>query len=405
DGPAHERIVEKKENGPVKKAVMVPVKIVAFPFVLMGKGMEATLLAVEENNLVVRAEAYRRILEQRHLRILYGVGYDGAGFGGGVEWSPPKGLLKPVFSGAISYKLYQVYRIRLGLSPLFAESLGVSGEARYRYLPQEDFYGIGPNARQQNRTNYKLEQIVAPLSLTGAFFSKALRWDAGVEYSSSHTYSGDDNEWPSTETVFTRAEVPGLGVAVEQVTTSVALSYLGLDNPDDPWSGVHIKTLAAWAEDVEGPTYDYWRAYAEFYGFLPLLGRGNRFGPRSAIGLRAYVDLNKPAHTGGAVPFFDMPRVGGSQTLRGFREFRFTDNNAAVINIEYKYPIESLLEAVLFWDEGQVFGETADFDLSDFRSSYGGGIRAVFHGNVFVRLEVARGAEGSRVIFKFGGGF
>ncbi|UCH83171.1 MAG: BamA/TamA family outer membrane protein, partial [Candidatus Latescibacterota bacterium] len=352
---ARERIAEKHEDSTAKKVVMVPVKVIAFPFWLIGKGIEAGLLTVENRHLIEKSAAFSEKLTRRGLTILYGVGYDGAGFGGGVEWTPPVTPITPTVSGAISYNLYQVYRVRLDFSGLVGNKVGLAGETRYRVLPQEDFYGIGPGSKREDRTTYKLEQTLVPLTVNRPFTPK-IQFDASVEYNNSNTYSGEDERWPSTEEVFSPDEVPGLDTGAEMVTATVALSYLGFDRPGDPRSGIFAKALVGVSAEIDGLPYDYYRAYAEFFGFLPVLGGGNRFGPRGSIGVRVYADINEPIKEDGVVPFFKMPRVGGSNTLRGFREFRFTDNNAAVFNVEYKYPIQHLLEAVLFWDEGQVWG-------------------------------------------------
>jgi len=390
------RIAEKKEEGVGKK-------IVLFPFRAVGKGIESGFLAVEENNLVAKSAYFSERLTRKRVEILFGVGYDGAGLGGGVRWSPPVGAVTPTFSAAASVYLYQVYRFGLDFSRVLSRKIDLSADSRYMYLPQEDFYGIGPDSSPEDRTNYKREETDVTLGLGRALLRK-IRFDADCQYTNTNIYSGDDKGLPSTEDVFPPLSVPGLYTGAELLETTLSLSFLGLDFPNDPTSGVYAKALFGVSEDLGGDAFDYWRASFEFRGAVALLGRGERFGPRSTLVVRVLADINEPRN-GGAVPFFKMPRLGGSTTLRGFREFRFTDENAALFNVEYRYPIQSLFDAVLFWDEGQVFPDPGDFKFDHFRSSFGGGLRVVHQHNMFFRLEVAKSSETIRWIFKFGGAF
>lgn len=403
DTTHHRRIVEATEEGDVKKVIMFPAKVVAYPFQLMGKGIEKSLLGVEQGNLIAKSVYFSRRLAQQGVSILYGVGYDGAGFGGGVSWRPNAGPVIPMVSGAISVRLYQVYRAGLDLPPMLGKRLGATGETNYKYLPQEDFYGIGPDSRLEDRTNYKREETELALDLIGNV-SRTVRFDADVEYANSNIHSGEDEETPTTEDVFPPGTVPGLHTGAELLSTTLSVSFHGLDYPDDPTSGVYAKVLVGLCEDLEGDAYDFWRTFVEVRGAVGLLGRGNRFGPRSTLVVRCLADLNEPRGEGG-VPFFRMPRIGGSNTLRGFSEWRFTDENAVLFNVEYRYPIQTLLEAVIFWDEGQVFPDPDDFRLDRFRSSFGGGVRVVHHHAMFVRLELAKSSEAWRWTFKFGGAF
>ena len=69
-------------------------------------------------------------------------------------------------------------------------------------------------------------------------------------------------------------------------------------------------------------------------------------------------------------------------------------------NLEYRWRIQALLDAVLFLDEGQIFRD-GGFDLDDFESAWGGGLRGVIRNNTVLRLEVGTSDEGTRVFFKF----
>ena len=64
---------------------------------------------------------------------------------------------------------------------------------------------------------------------------------------------------------------------------------------------------------------------------------------RRVIAARAYVSTST-ADAGQTVPFYLMPYLGGNDTLRGFREYRFRGPHAVLLQAEYRYEIWSGLE-------------------------------------------------------------
>jgi outer membrane protein insertion porin family len=58
----------------------------------------------------------------------------------------------------------------------------------------------------------------------------------------------------------------------------------------------------------------------------------------------------------GDPPLLDQFRVGGTETLRGFREDRFPGTNQFVVNTELRVPITTALQLVGFLDTGDAWG-------------------------------------------------
>ena len=112
---------------------------------------------------------------------------------------------------------------------------------------------------------------------------------------------------------------------------------------------------------------------------------------------------NDPGHR---VPFYFLPYIGGSESLRGFKEFRFRDENMVFFNAEYRGEAFSGLDMALFYDAGKTTPERSQLDFTDMNTSYGIGVR--FHSplaTVF-RFEVAKTRhEGIGLIFAFGPSF
>src|SRR4030095_9787502 len=95
---------------------------------------------------------------------------------------------------------------------------------------------------------------------------------------------------------------------------------------------------------------------------------------RRVIALRAKSTLTQ-TDPGQEVPFFMEPTLGGSEDLRGYREYRFRDRNMVVVNAEYRWEAFSGLDIALFADAGQVASRANDLRVSNMKTSAGFGFR------------------------------
>ena len=93
------------------------------------------------------------------------------------------------------------------------------------------------------------------------------------------------------------------------------------------------------------------------------------------------------------------PFLGSGSTLRGIHNRRFTDRNRMLLTGEYRWRPSRYIDMALFLDAGQVAADRRDFDLERIRRRLGPR-RALPRSNFnALRLEVARGREGVRLIF------
>jgi len=102
------------------------------------------------------------------------------------------------------------------------------------------------------------------------------------------------------------------------------------------------------------------------------------------------------------VPFFLQPTLGGSEDLRGYREYRFRDRNMVVFNAEYRWEAFSGLDLAVFADAGQVAARPGDLHFKNFEKSYGTGFRFNTAKSVFLRMDVGFSKEGQHLFVKFG---
>ena len=118
------------------------------------------------------------------------------------------------------------------------------------------------------------------------------------------------------------------------------------------------------------------------------------------IAVRGKLELTD-ANSDQQVPFFLMPTVGGSEDLRGYREFRFRDKDSLVFNLEYRWEAFSGLDLALFGDAGNVFPKAGDIKLDKLKTSYGFGFRFNTERSVFWRIDVGFSPDGVRPFVKF----
>ncbi len=90
--------------------------------------------------------------------------------------------------------------------------------------------------------------------------------------------------------------------------------------------------------------------------------------PGRVLGLRTYASMVHPLSSS-AVPFVDLPTLGGFETMQGWYWGRFRGESAAVMTASYRYPIWYYLDGMLFAEVGNTFGR--NFDGFDFRHLYG----------------------------------
>jgi hypothetical protein len=112
------------------------------------------------------------------------------------------------------------------------------------------------------------------------------------------------------------------------------------------------------------------------------------------------------AGAGQLVPFYFQPTLGGSDSLRSARDYRFRDKNVLALNAEYRWEAFSGLDMALFTDFGKVASRTEDLNLRSLERAYGIGFRFNTFQSVFLRVDVAvAGLDTPRLFIKFSKAF
>ncbi|MBQ7498027.1 MAG: outer membrane protein assembly factor [Selenomonas sp.] len=101
---------------------------------------------------------------------------------------------------------------------------------------------------------------------------------------------------------------------------------------------------------------------------------------------------------------FNQYRVGGQDTLRGYRDDQFRGDRMALLSIEYRFPLANKVQGAVFADGGGAWSDRFLPHSNALHASVGVGIS--FNTPIGpVRIDYGRGDQGGRVHFTVGGAF
>jgi hypothetical protein len=177
----------------------------------------------------------------------------------------------------------------------------------------------------------------------------------------------------------------------------LGLAFDRRDSAERPSRGIYLQASWGHYAGVGAPRLRFDRVSFDARGFVPL------GSPRDVLALRGLVSADVGGDASG-VPSFLQETLGGSATLRGYESFRVRGPRLAAFGVEYRRRLGAAVEAVGFYDAGTAFGPGAAVAGRLF-SSAGAGLRLRLGEGPMLRLDVARGSEGTRLSLRFGHAF
>jgi hypothetical protein len=332
---------------------------------------------------------------------LGGIG-EGAGFGAGPAFRYNATRFDFKASAAASMKTYFIGEASLRfpgtighneyIRPrgLFLELYG-----RRRDFPQEDFFGLGPDSEESQRSNYAQRDNFG--EVTTGFERGLFKTGVGVGYLDVSIGDGTDTRMPSSIDVFSPDEMPGAADRPTFVVIQPFLEFATVDRAVNDRSGGIYRFSVAQYRDQDLDRYSFVRWEADVRHYLSF-AKDTR-----AIALRAVAASARP-DADQEVPFYIQPTIGGARTLRGYRTFRYRDRAAVLLQAEYRWRINEFVTGALFYDAGAV-GASPD-ELGRFERNYGIGLRAGTRMGSAFRLDFAFGGrEGNRLLIRFDDAF
>jgi hypothetical protein len=268
-------------------------------------------------------------------------------------------------------------------------------QGRRRVFPQEDFFGLGPDSQSSNRTNFALRDTLG--RIVGGYDRGLFHAGLGVGYLDVSVDSGTDHRMPSSIDVFPVDELPGVNDRGEFLLLEPFVEYATIDPSIEDNSGGRYRLSLTEYQDRKHDRYSFRRWEADLRQYVTFVKDTRTIAVRARVASAA-------ADAGNEVPFYLQSTLGGGRTLRGFRSLRFRDKSTLLLQGEYRWRINHLVQGALFYDTGAV-GPTLD-DLGGLERNYGFGLRAGGRTGSAFRVEMAFGGrEGNRLLVRFDDAF
>ena len=296
-------------------------------------------------------------------------------------------------SAQASLRKFQKYDVELGIPRIAGRWLSWNVYAVHHNYPQLQYYGAGQDSEKTGRSNFRLEDTAVDTTL-GFHPLRRVMVAGQLGYLQNNIGAGTSKRFVSTDEQFTDATTPGISQQADFVRYGAFVQYDYRDSPGGARSGgLYYAQWGRYVDQTRG-AFSHHRVDIEAQQFIPLINA------RRVIALRGRTSLTS-ADSGNRVPFYLQPVVGGSDSVRGYRPYRFYGDQSLLMTAEYRYEIFSGLDMAVFADAGKVTDRRRDVDFRNLESSVGFGFRFNVRNNVFLRVDTAFSHEGFQVWFKF----
>ena len=269
-------------------------------------------------------------------------------------------------SAAISWRGYRTMQSQIAWPRLLNDRLAFGAKLQYQDFTHINFFGVGNDSLKTQRTDYRLRTVD-----TLGF--------ATIRASSRVSVTG--------RTGLLRHVGVDPGQQPSLLHADVAVDLDTRDVPGYPARGGRYRIATAMYHDQNLSRYSFRRVEGDAAQYIPL--------GRSVFAVRGRIDLSQTG-AGQEVPFYLLPSIGGSNSLRGFLDYRFRDRDLLLVGAEYRWPIFRAVDAALFYDAGAV-APRASALTHRLHSDYGVGVRVHSSTHLLARVDVARSREGTRV--------
>jgi outer membrane protein assembly factor BamA len=266
------------------------------------------------------------------------------------------------------------------------DRVDLHARAGWRDAPGVAFHGLGIDS-PEDPVGFGLTQTYAGGEVAWRPLSRT-RLTGGIAHE-DYSIGASSGSRPSIETRFTAATAPTLDLDPSYWHATASAGFDWRPSPGYARTGGLYELRY---HHYAGGAGDFGRLDAEVVQHIPLVREHYVLSLRG----RTETILDDDA----TVPFYLLSTLGGSDTLRGYSSWRFRDRHAALTSAEFRWsPNRTALDVALFYDAGMVAPQFDALSLRRFKSDVGVGVR--FHGPLStpLRIEVAKGREGVRLVF------
>jgi hypothetical protein len=298
--------------------------------------------------------------------------------------------------GLYSFTNYKLIEAGTESKDHLKRRLSFGAKAGWRDATQVGYYGLGIQSSLDDISRFRFQESYAD----GHFVFKPVWWipiKGSVRYELWNTLEGQGSD-PSIETIYTSQTAPGLGADPKYVHSQLGA---GFDTRTSPGytrrGGLYYATLHDYHNTNTEGTYSFRRLDVDLIQHIPLLRENWVLVGRA----RGQTTLND----NDLIPYFLLPALGDGSSLRAFQTDRFRDRHSMVMTAEVRWIPANAVDMALFYDAGKVTARRRDFNFKNLKSDVGIGIR--FHGLIStpLRVDVAHGNEGWKLVIAGGAVF
>jgi len=297
---------------------------------------------------------------------------------------------------AVSDRLFWKFRVSYELTPWRAnEREPLVSSVVYRRLAHLSFFGLGPNAPDRSY-DFAANELSIALTKHKILTSWA-RLDAAIGY--DHWSIPANTDPTSVKANFTELTAPGINNQPHYVEYSAAVGI-----HSEPLRNI-LTLTGKFFEDISGTGASFFETDLVAQHDFPLGGADTEtYGKLSG---RVQMSFLNPIHN--PVPFYMQPTLGGAdingqESLRGFQDYRFRGDDAAVAQVEYDHVmVKDYLHGFVFVDAGQVAMSAGElFRFASIRHDVGVGLSLQLQRQSWLRAYVAfGGGEGAQANLQF----
>jgi len=341
---------------------------------------------------VGRAERYaaraERALagESTRMHLFLESAYSGGGFALGAGYKQFVSAYNTIdVRGSYSLANYKRLEAEFVAPRMFHRRGELSLIGGWRDATQVGFYGFGINSSKDDRTNYRFKRPYAGGLLTLWPTRRFLRLGGGLEWTRWAQEKGLGS-FPSVETIYNPLNLPGLGASATYVHTQATAGFDWRTSSGYSRRGGYYGVTGHDFNDRDN-RFGFHQAEYEVIQHVPILREAWVLSFRA----RAVTTADKSNQQ---MPFFMLPSLGGSSTLRGYSSLRFRDRNSLLLQGEWRIMASRFLDSAVFYDAGKVVPHRSQLDLNGLKHDYGFGLRFHAPNLTPLRLELAKGTEG-----------
>lgn len=234
----------------------------------------------------------------------------------------------------------------------------ISGNILFQNYPRL-YYGIGQNTPEENEEIYDTYQFLFEPILLKQAFTRYLFLGGGVRYNKIYDTKIEPNG------LLESTQPSGFNGSTS-VGFELAALYDSRDNILNASKGWYLELTKGYYGTALGGTHQFELTRFDLRHYLKISQKNDDVLAFQAIGHFA----------NGDAPLSELALFGNEETMRGYIEGRYIEENLLAAQVEYRKTFkDSRLGMVAFLGAGDVFNKSKDLSLRDLKLNYGVGLR------------------------------